>query len=45
MMIRESRRAGVVGDAPNPDRDRVLHQRPEQALALRQVSDVLDHLR
>ena len=39
MVLGEARGSGVVGDARDPDRDRVLHQRAEQALAVWQVPD------
>ena len=41
---REARRARVVGDAAQPDRLRVLDQRTQQPLALRQVPDLLHHV-
>jgi hypothetical protein len=42
MPRREPRRTRIIGDASQPDRVRVVDQRPQQALALRQMPDPLD---
>jgi hypothetical protein len=42
MARREARRARVVADAAQPDRPRVVDQRAEQSLALREVRDPAD---
>jgi hypothetical protein len=42
MLGRKARRARVVGDAGQSDRSRILDQRPQQSLALREVPDPLD---
>ncbi len=42
MVLGKARRAGVVGEVPEPDRAWLVDQGAEQALADRKVSDPVD---
>jgi hypothetical protein len=44
MVFGKANRRQMLGDVPKPQRLGVLHEHPEQALALREVPDLGDHV-